>query len=137
MIARIAILALCSLLAACADESAPLTAHSLEVSLPRPGTTKGVAYAVLTNTTSAAITITDVASPQFEAVEMHESVITDGVSRMHKLDSVTIPATGSVAFERGGKHLMLLRPKGEPEDVTLTFNAGAVPVLAITVSTAE
>lgn len=137
MMARIAALALIALCTACSGKSAPVTADGLEVSLPRPGTEMGAAYLVLTNTTPDAITITAVSSPQFAAVEMHESVISDGISRMQKLDSVIIPAHGSVTFERGGKHLMLMRPTGDIEDVSLAFNAGTVPVLAITVSVAE
>ena len=137
MIKRTAALALSLLLVACSGKSAPLTADFLEVSLPRPGTQMGVAYMIITNTTSAAITITDISSPQFAAVEMHETVLTDGISRMRRLDSITIPADSSMAFERGGKHLMLMRPTGDLDDITLAFNAGSVPVLAISVSVGE
>lgn len=134
---RISILALCALLAACTDKSAPLTADILEVSLPRPGTDIGALYLRITNTSSDAITITTVSSPQFEAVEIHETDVTDGIARMRKLDSVTIPANSSVALERGSKHLMLIRPKGELDDVSITFSAGTAPVLAISLRQPE
>ena len=97
----------------------------------------GAAYLRITNATPADITITGVSSPQFEAVEMHETQVSDGISRMRKLESLTIPANGSVAFERGGKHLMLLRPQGEMERTTLTFNADSMPVLTVSVSGTE
>ena len=121
-------------LASCSGDSAPLTADGLEVSLPRPGTQMGAAYLRVRNATSEPITLTSVSSPQFEAVEMHETVITDGVSRMRKLNSVTIPADDSVAFERGGKHLMLMRPKSALDNVVLTFHADTSPVLSVQVS---
>ena len=40
-------------------------------------------------------------------VEMHESVEKDGMMTMQPIDSVDIPAKGTVAFAPGGKHLML------------------------------
>ena len=137
MINKFAIMTLLVVLAGCTDKSAPLSATDLEVSPPRPGTVMGVAYLRITNATPADITITGVSSPQFEAVEMHETQVSDGISRMRKLESLTIPANGSVAFERGGKHLMLLRPQGEMERTTLTFNADSMPVLTVSVSGTE
>ena len=130
---RVAVLALFGVLAGCSGKSAPLTADDFEVSLPRPGTAMGVAYLRITNTTSAPITITEVSSPQFEAVEIHETQTSDGISRMRKLESITIPAQSTVSFERGGKHLMLMRPKGAAEGTTLTFAADSMPLLTISV----
>lgn len=40
-------------------------------------------------------------------VEMHESVDKDGVMSMKPVESVDVPAKGTVAFAPGGKHLML------------------------------
>ena len=40
-------------------------------------------------------------------VEMHESMNHDGMVMMMPVDSVDIPAKGTVAFAPGGKHLML------------------------------
>ena len=137
MMHKISVLALLVVLTGCSGKSAPLIADDLEVSLPRPGTVMGVAYMRITNTTPAAITITGVSSPEFEAVEIHETEINDGISRMRRLESVTIPAEGSVSFEHGGKHLMLMRPKGEVERMTLTFNADAIPVLTVSISGTE
>jgi len=133
MIVRLVVLVLSAAVVACSGESAPLVADGLDVRLPRPGTTMGAAYMTIENTTPTAVTITAVSSPQFEAVELHETTVTDGVSRMRRLEAVTIPAGGSVAFERGGKHLMLMRPRGAPDTVVLTFHADAVPVLTVSV----
>ncbi len=40
-------------------------------------------------------------------VEMHESTSEGGVMKMKPVDSVDIPAKGTVAFAPGGKHIML------------------------------
>jgi copper(I)-binding protein len=40
-------------------------------------------------------------------VEMHESVEKDGMMTMKPIDSVDVPAKGTVAFAPGGKHLMI------------------------------
>lgn len=40
-------------------------------------------------------------------VEMHESVMKDGVMSMKPVESVDIPAKGEAAFAPGGKHLMI------------------------------
>ena len=48
-----------------------------------------------------------------EACEMHEMVMEGEVMRMQKLDSVEIPAGGSVEFKQGGLHLMLINLKRE------------------------
>ena len=40
-------------------------------------------------------------------VEMHESISHDGMMTMKPVESVDIPAKGTVAFAPGGKHLML------------------------------
>lgn len=65
-----------------------------------------------------------VESDAFGRIEMHETVETDGSSRMVKLDSLTIPAGDCISFERGGKHLMLFEPANRLVDgdaVTLHF----------------
>lgn len=134
---RTVVMILVALVAACSGDVAPLTADAVTVQLPRPGTSMGVAYMTIENSTAESITITSVSSPQFDAVEMHETVLADGVSRMRKLDTVIIPAAGAIAFERGGKHLMLLRPLAELDSVVLTFHASSTPVLSVSVTNLE
>ena len=55
-----------------------------------------------------------------------------GVSSMHEVDAVEIPAGGSVEFKTGGYHVMLMGLKlnvGSTAHFTLYFkNAGAVVV---------
>jgi copper(I)-binding protein len=94
-------------------------------------------YLTLSNNSAQAITITHVTSNEYASVEMHESVIEDGVARMYPLRDLTLPAGKSVTFEPGGKHLMLMRPGDDNDFVTLEFYAGESAVLTIDVALTE
>jgi copper(I)-binding protein len=118
-------------LGACAADEAPLVATDVVVKAPMPGRSMSAGYLTLRNNAETAITITRVTSPQFGSVEMHETRIEDDVSRMAALDEVTIPAGSSVSFQPGGKHLMLMRPVGQLDAVTLDFYAGDDIVLTL------
>lgn len=122
---------------ACSQESAPLVATDVVVSKPKPGMSMTAGYLTLSNNASQPIVITQVASPQFESVELHESVIEDGVARMYPLGDVTILAKSSVVFQPGGKHLMLMRPVGEFDTVSLDFYAGEAVVLTVNVALSD
>jgi copper(I)-binding protein len=135
---RIALtIAVIGLLAACSVEKAPLVATDMAIARPLPGMQMTAAYLTLTNNTTQAITITRVASPNFESVEMHESVLEDGMARMYLLEDVTILAGASIRFEPGGKHLMLLRPTGTIDSVVLEFHASEAVVLTVNVALAN
>jgi len=135
---RIALtIAVIGLLAACSVEKAPLVATDMAIARPLPGMQMTAAYLTLTNNTTQAITITHVASPNFESVEMHESVLEDGMARMYLLEDVTILAGASIRFEPGGKHLMLLRPTGTIDSVVLEFHASVAVVLTVNVALAD
>ncbi|MGI8560284.1 MAG: copper chaperone PCu(A)C [Luteimonas sp.] len=58
--------------------------------------------------TPAAIMAAD--SPAFGSVELHESRLVDGVSRMRAVGELRIAAHGEADMEPGGLHLMLMRP---------------------------
>lgn len=88
-------------------------------------------FFVLRNNTAEVINITGVYSPQFARVEIHETTVTDGVSRMRRLDALVVPAHGSVVLERGGKHLMLMQAHEGSDAVTLQFLSAGTPVLSV------
>ena len=124
-------------IAACSVDSAPLLASDVIVMKPLPGTHVGAAYLTLTNTTDEAITITKVASPDFEAVTLHETILEDGVSRMVARQELAIPPRQTVALERGGRHLMLMRPVGAIDSVTLQFFADDALLLSVDATVAD
>ncbi|MDH3547119.1 MAG: copper chaperone PCu(A)C [Gammaproteobacteria bacterium] len=122
---------LACVIAACSADSPPLIASNVVITQPMPGAHMSAGYLALANSSGQAITITAVSSPDFESVEMHESVLEDGVARMHPLEEITIPPHQGVVFERGAKHLMLMRPVDAIDTVTLQFYAGDALVLSI------
>jgi len=119
------------LLAACGAPESPLVVSELEITKPMPGVQMSAGFLVITNNTDETTRITSVSSPQFEAVEIHETTITDGISRMRELDALVIPSRSSVVLERGGIHLMLLRPRDLQDSVTLRFFSGDRPALSV------
>lgn len=120
-----------ALLAACGSPPPPLVASDVEITPPMPGRDMRAGYLVLTNNTDAAIIINGVTSPHFGVVELHESTIDNGISRMRQIEELVVPAHGSVTLERGGKHLMLMRSQEANETVTLQLLSDGVPVLTI------
>lgn len=78
-----------------------------------PGAMMLAGYATLHNGGDAPLTVIGAGSEAFGDVSLHESVEVDGVARMKALSEVEIPPGASVVFAPGGKHLMLMRPKGE------------------------
>lgn len=117
--------------------AAPLVASSIEIVKPTPESKMAAGYLSLRNTSDQPITITRVSSPNYESVEMHETITENGVSRMRPIEGITIPPNRILYFKPGGKHLMLVRPAGDSESVTLKFHtedAVALTVSALTES---
>jgi copper(I)-binding protein len=132
-VSNLPILIACLLVSACGGTSkAPLVISDIVITAPMPGRHMSAGYLSLTNNTDEAISISRVVSPQFEAVEIHESLLEDGVAKMRRIPELSIPPNSTVTLERGGKHLMLMRPTGSIEVVTLNFYSGASMLLGIT-----
>lgn len=78
------------------------------------------------------------ASPAFGAIQMHETVETDGTTSMRRAASVTVPNGGRVEFQPGGFHLMLMqRQKNLAVDdqvpVVLEFEDGGSQSVVFTI----
>lgn len=56
------------------------------------------------------LTIVSARSPGYGSVELHESRIVDGVSRMRAVPRLRIAPDGAAVFKPGGLHLMLMEP---------------------------
>lgn len=134
---RVLLVLLAVLLTACGAPKPPLVVSELEVTRPMPGRPMSAGYLVLTNNTDEPLRITSVDSPQFGSVEVHETTIIDGVSRMRELAELIVPAHGSVTLERGGKHLMLMPPTNLEDTVVLQFFSSGTPVLSVNFSFPE
>lgn len=113
------------------DTQPPLIANDVVITRPMPGMNMSAAYLSLTNSSERTIQISRVTSDQFESVQLHETRIEDGVARMRAIPVLEIPAGATVTLKRGGKHLMLMRPTGASETVSLEFLDGDSLVLTV------
>ena len=134
------LLVLFLMLAACGGSDAttePDGGITIEEAWARPPAMaggNGAAYFLLSNDGAVADRLIGVASPLAMA-EMHESVMADdGTMAMNPVDGVDLPAGETVAFERGGLHIMFMgvaEPPavGDTVQLTLTFqNAGEITI---------
>lgn len=71
----------------------------------------GAGYFVLENRCRAPAAVVGADSPDFRDVGMHETRVDGGVSRMRALPRVEIAPGARVAFEPGGRHVMLMGAK--------------------------
>ncbi|MBT8066306.1 MAG: copper chaperone PCu(A)C [Gammaproteobacteria bacterium] len=119
------VILLLAVLAACTSEpQPPLVASDVVVTRPMPGMKMSAAYLSLANNSDETIRITRVASAEYESVQMHETRMEDGVARMRAIPVLEIAAGETVTLQRGGKHLMLMRPTGSSDTVSLQFLDG-------------
>jgi copper(I)-binding protein len=122
-------------LAGCGAPAATPQVSEAKVRLPAaPGLPAG-GYFQLKGFDSMEV-LTGATSPAAERIELHLSSSENNISRMQKLDQVSLPRTGEFTFEPGAHHLMLfglregLQP-GQTIPLTLTFQkAAAVTVEA-------
>ena len=119
------------------EQGPPVVISDVRVLAPMPGSTMGVGYMSIANRGEETITVDAVSSPQFEKVEMHETTITDGISRMRRLDHVQIQSGATAVFEAGGKHLMLIEPRpglvmGESITLQFEYNGEGMLIVATT-----
>jgi hypothetical protein len=92
-------------------------------SLPAAG------YFTLANPSPTAQVLVAAASPDCGSLMLHRSINEGGQERMAAVNSVTVPARGSIAFAPGGYHLMCMSPTaamkpGSSAPVTLRFADG-------------
>lgn len=124
------------LLAACGtdDAAAPLSASGVSIFAPLPGQEAVVAYLTLYNEASSPLVVARVTSPEFASVEMHATVLGDGMAEMIPLDAITIAGDAAVDFTAGGRHLMLTDPVqslAPGDEVTLEFHYGGDRLLVV------
>ena len=67
-------------------------------------------YTTLHNQSDHPQTLTGVSSPMFERIEIHESYVEDGISKMRQLPQLKIAANAMATFAPNGMHLMLIGP---------------------------
>lgn len=86
-------------------------------------------FARITNACTREATVVAASSDAFASVELHESTIVDGISRMRPVPALRIDAGDVAVLAPGGLHLMLMRPHaplqaGDTVEVGLTLSDG-------------
>jgi len=107
-----------------------------------PGAPVLAAYFTLENPGSKEDKLVAVLCPDFDQIEMHATVIRDGVARMTALDALSIPPHALVKLAPGGHHLMLHRPRraltaGMSIKLELRFASGSRMTVVAPVRRAE
>lgn len=72
-----------------------------------PGQTVTAGYLTLRNSSGKVATVIGASSPAASSVEIHDVSVTNGVARMRKLETLSIPAGSEVRFAPGGYHMMI------------------------------
>jgi periplasmic copper chaperone A len=91
-----------------------LQAENAWVPWAPPGLKVHVAYMTIVNRGATDQIIVSAESTDYERIELHRSVIKDGVSTMEAIGEVKVPANGRVEFAPTGLHLMLIGPRRPP-----------------------
>lgn len=71
-------------------------------------------FARIENPCATAVQVVAASGAGFGSVEIHETTLVDGVSRMRAVPSLAIAAGGEAVLKPGGLHLMLMRPVATP-----------------------
>lgn len=101
-----------------------------------PGADVGVVFFEVQNAAATADALLSIDTPVARHVEMHESRTVDGIMQMRQTLAAQVPAHGTLRFQPGGLHAMLLglqHPlrRGDTLALTLTFrHAGRVVISA-------
>ena len=125
------IVALTALSACDSNGGPPVVATNVVVTAPGAGMPMAAGYLEISNRSGSDIRITRVTSPNYEAVELHETTVEDGIARMREIPALEVADGETVVFERGGKHLMLMKPVGTPGMITLNFYSDDVLLLSV------
>lgn len=116
---------------------AGLIVHDPWIRSASPDVTVLAAYLRIENTADRPRILTGARSPNFENVEIHNSVVKDGLAHMMHQHMLEIPARSSLPFQPGGYHLMLIGRKtplqeGDQVSLTLEFENGeALSTMAV------
>ena len=109
----------------------PVVASNVVVTGPAAGMPMAAGYLEISNHSGSDIRITRVTSPQYGSVEIHETIVEDGIARMREIPVLEIADGETVVFERGGRHLMLMKPVGTPGTITHNFHSDDVLLLSV------
>lgn len=137
-LAQLTALAASAVVVACSSASGPaLVVADGWMREPVPGATATAAYFVLENRGDLPVIIDGVSSPQFARVGFHTTRVVDGSMQMRPIERLVVPASGRIALEPGGDHVMLGAPRLPIESIRtleLTLSSGGAPVMTLSLA---
>lgn len=95
-----------------------------------PQTTVMAGFVTLRNSSAGEITVDGAKSAKFKRIEIHQTIMEQGMARMLQQDSLRIAAGEQLVLAPGGYHLMLFEPHAPLETgaqipVTFTLAEGS------------
>ncbi|MEE9383863.1 MAG: copper chaperone PCu(A)C [Nannocystaceae bacterium] len=119
-----------------------LAAKGAWVREAHPDAAVNAGYLTLLNSGREDVVLIGASSPSFDQIEFHETFVANGRMSMRALDNLRVPAGGELRLERGGKHLMLQRPrerllKGAAMGLTFEFESGRRWTLSLPVVSSD
>lgn len=115
------------------DESGPeIIVSNAWVQLPVVPGRPGAAYFNVTGNRSAIVE--QITSPAAARLELHQTLKEGNVARMEKFDVLAVGKGQTIAFEPGGKHVMMFDLKPEVragQTVPLTFDLQSAPPVTV------
>jgi len=115
------------LVTACCNQKPAISDVNIENAWIReapPNASMLAGYATIKNNSEQDRTLRFAKSEHFKMVEVHETIVKDGVAKMRRQDNLAIPAGKSLVLKPGSYHLMLMNPKSslkEDDEVVVTL----------------
>lgn len=137
LIRLLALVASLFVFAGCEQTTAdPIVVSDAWVRAIPPGGEMTAAYARIRNNADGAIRLVGASSPNFGRVELHETTMDDGVSKMRPVDGFKIDASATLSLEAGGRHFMLrfardLDSVGQSIPMSLAFRDAAGELVSL------
>lgn len=116
--------ALTGLLVSASSHAGEIAIDNAWIRSAPPSVTVLAGYMTIENHADKDVTLISASSPAFERVELHRTMLHNGMMHMEPVESLAIKAHGSVRFEPNGYHLMLNKPKqkiGKGDAITVTL----------------
>ncbi len=131
---RFSLLLLLLVLCSCRQEYPSTVTHQVVDAWTRPFTPEPdlttAIYLTINNTSPTTIQLTGASTAVSDTIEIHQSLLENGIMRMRPAEMVNIAPQSTLAFQPGGHHLMVkgLQQKltlGDSLQITLRFKNGA------------
>ena len=130
------------LIAAATAQAGSITIDSSWIREAPPGMMMLAGYMVVSNSSDEARSIVSASGEDFGYIELHRSMIKDGMARMIPQENIPVPPQGSVELKPGDYHLMLMQPRkalkaGDTSTLTIVMDNGEKITLDVPVKQAE